>query len=64
MKFETGTVVTHKRNPSWSATVLEDLHPRRPVNGMVRLRTTNNADGSADGWVMDFPKDLLKKVNG
>ena len=64
MTFEKDMKVTHKSNPSWSAVVLEDLHPRRSVNGMVRLRTTNNADGSADGWVMDFPKSLLKKVTG
>jgi len=63
MKIDKGMAVTHKLNPSWSAVVLEDLHPRRPVNGMVRLRTTNNGDGSADGWVLLLPKSLLKKVN-
>ena len=64
MTFEKDMKVTHKSNSNWSAVVLEDLHPRRSVNGMVRLYTTNNADGSADGWVMDFPKSLLKKVTG
>ena len=64
MKIETGTKVTHKRNHNWSAVVLEDLHPRRPVNGYVRIRTTNKADRFGKGYVMNFPKSLLKKVNG
>jgi len=71
MKFEKSMRVTHRSNPSWSAVILEDLHPRRPVNGYVRLRTTNpisatNSRGEnlGRGYVMNFPKSLLKKVNG
>ena len=67
MRIKTGTKVTHKRNPSWSAVVLEDLQPRRPVNGYVRLRTTNTtSNGRGEnlgrGYVINFPKSLLKTV--
>ena len=65
MKIKTGTKVTHKLNHRWSAIILEDLHPRRPVNGYVRLRTTNKASNGRGenlgrGYVMNFPKALLK----
>jgi hypothetical protein len=66
MKFKEGTKVTHKENPSWSAVIIRDNHPNRPVNGYVRLRTTNKtSNGRGEnlerGYVMDFPKSLLKK---
>jgi hypothetical protein len=71
MKFKKGTKVTHKLNHRWSAVIIEDLEPRRHVNGRVRLRTTNpisatNSRGEnlGRGYVMDFPKSLLKKVTG
>ena len=61
--------VTHKLNPQWSAIIIADLHPRHHVNGYVRLRTTNNtSNGRGEnlgrGYVMNFPKALLKKVIG
>ena len=67
MKFNKGQIVTHKENPRWSAIIIADLHPHRHVNGYVRLRTTNNASNGRGenlgrGYVMNFPKSLLKKV--
>ena len=69
MKVEKDMKVTHKLNPRWSAIIIADLHPHRHVNGYVRLRTTNNASNGRGenlgrGYVMNFPKSLLKKVIG
>jgi len=35
MKFETGTQVHHRDNPSWRGVVVRDLDPRKPVNGVL-----------------------------
>ena len=52
MKFERGTQVHHRDNPSWKAVVVRDTDPRKPVNGFVLL----NQNGRE--WLL--PKRLLR----
>jgi hypothetical protein len=52
-------IVRHRDNPSWQAVVLKDLHPRRPVNGMVRVAHTSPL---GNVHVQDMYKSTFKLV--
>jgi hypothetical protein len=52
-------LVRHRDNPSWQAVVLKDLHPRRPVNGLLRVAHLTPL-GSV--YICNMPKDILKIV--
>ena len=60
-KFETGTIVTHVRNPRWRAVVIKDIFPRRSTWGMVKV-VTLNTNVSGRGFVTNMPKSLLRRV--
>jgi len=60
MKFETGTIVTHKRNPRWRAVVIKDIFPRRTTWGMVKVCTLAGSMLRKKGFVTTMPKSLLK----
>jgi len=60
-KFETGTIVSHRDNPSWKAVVIKDIFPRRSTWGMVKV-VTLNTNVSGRGFVTNMPKTLLKRV--
>ncbi len=52
-------LVKHRDNPNWRAVVIKDLHPRRPVNGFVRVAHMSPL-GSV--YMMAMPKSMLKLV--
>jgi len=51
-KFSKGTQVHHRANPQWKGVVVQDLDPRKPVNGVVLL--------NHNGRVARMHKDLLR----
>ena len=60
MKFETGNIVTHKRNPRWKAVVIKDIFPRRTTWGIVKVCTLAPNMVRGKGFVTNMPKGLLK----
>ena len=62
LKIETGTIVSHKRNPRWRAVVIKDLFPRRTTWGMVKVCTLGSSMVRGKGFVTNMPKSLLKIV--
>ena len=62
MKLETGTIVTHKRNPRWRAVVVKDIFPRRTTWGLVKVCVLAENTERGKGFVTNLPKSLLKKV--
>ena len=61
IKFETGTIVSHRDSPRWKAVVIKDLFPRRSTWGMVKV-VTLNTNASGRGFITNMPKGLLKRV--
>jgi len=61
IKFETGTIVSHRDSPSWKAVVIKDIFPRRSTWGMVKV-VTLNTNVSGRGFVTNMPKSLLRRV--
>ncbi len=37
-----GTRVSHERNPTKVGTVVEDIHPKAPIYGLVRVNWDDN----------------------
>ena len=60
MKFETGTIVTHRDNPRWKAVVIKDVFPRRTTWGMVKVVTLAANMRRGKGFTTTMPKSLLK----
>ena len=60
MKFETGTIVSHRDNPRWKAVVVKDIFPRRTVWGMVKVVTLATSMNRGKGFTTTIPKGLLK----
>jgi hypothetical protein len=60
MKYETGTIVTHKRNPRWRAVVIKDIFPRRTTWGLVKVCTLAPNMTRGKGFITNMPKTLLK----
>jgi len=52
-------LVRHRDNPRWQAVILKDLHPRRPVNGFVRVA---HLTPLGTVHICKMPKDILKIV--
>jgi hypothetical protein len=62
MKFETGTIVSHRDHPRWKAVVIKDIFPRRTTWGKVKVIVLAKSGGK--GFITNMPKSLLKKVIG
>jgi hypothetical protein len=59
-KFETGTIVTHVRNPRWRAVVIKDIFPRRTTWGLVKVCVIGKNTVRGKGFITNMPKTLLK----
>ena len=52
-------LVRHRDNPNWTAVIVKDLEPRRPVNGFVRIA---HMTPLGTVHICNMPKDILKLV--